>query len=451
LQTYTRTQRKNGAPYIAEAAHPDTGSWEGHDSYNHSEHYFHSGYNDLIVTGLIGLKPREDDILEVDPLAPADWAYFAIEDLRYHGHQLTILWDKDGARYGRGVGLQILVDAKQVASLNTLGKILVRLPPTSEGAPQKSARFNYAVNNDGDYFPRVTASFVDSKTPLSRANDGNYWYHLDPPNRWTCAGSTNTADWLAVDFGVRRRVDTVKLYFLDDGTNIVAPAKYALEFWDNSGWKPVPGQQRTPAEPTGHRANVVQFAVLETQKLRAIFTHAPNALTGLTEIEAWGDGLLPYAAAPPPVGNLALNRTGEGFPKAAASFSDRFGGTPEAAIDGKVVFSPTPMNRWTSFGSTNTEDWLEVDFGGSKAVGRADLYLYDDRGGVQAPKNYLLQYWDGKAWRESLNQMKTPLNPAGGMVNTVVFDPVRASKLRVLFFHNGKARSGITEIEVWEK
>ncbi len=30
LQTYARTHRKNGQPYIAEACHPDTGSWEGH-------------------------------------------------------------------------------------------------------------------------------------------------------------------------------------------------------------------------------------------------------------------------------------------------------------------------------------------------------------------------------------------------------------------------------------
>ena len=65
---------QSGQPYIAEGANPDTGSWEGHDSYNHSEHYFHSGYNDLIVTGLVGLRPRTDDVIEVNPLAPDGWA-----------------------------------------------------------------------------------------------------------------------------------------------------------------------------------------------------------------------------------------------------------------------------------------------------------------------------------------------------------------------------------------
>src|SRR5205807_10527530 len=85
-----------------EAADPDTGSWEGHDSENHSEHYFHSGFIDLIITGLVGLRPRDDDTVEVNPLAPAEWEYLALADVMYRGHRLSILWDKNGKRYGRG-------------------------------------------------------------------------------------------------------------------------------------------------------------------------------------------------------------------------------------------------------------------------------------------------------------------------------------------------------------
>jgi len=53
FQTYTRTQRLAGRPYIAEAANPDDGSWDGHNSPYHSEHYFHSGYVDLVITRMI--------------------------------------------------------------------------------------------------------------------------------------------------------------------------------------------------------------------------------------------------------------------------------------------------------------------------------------------------------------------------------------------------------------
>ena len=56
LRTYALTHRKDGRPYLAEALHPDTGSFEGHDGYNHSEHYFHSSFNDLVITGLVGLR-----------------------------------------------------------------------------------------------------------------------------------------------------------------------------------------------------------------------------------------------------------------------------------------------------------------------------------------------------------------------------------------------------------
>jgi hypothetical protein len=264
-------------------------------------------------------------------------------------------------------------------------------------------------------------------------------------------GSTNLIAWLAVDFGAPRPIDTVKLYFLDDGENIVAPASYELEFWDGQTWKPVPDQKRNPVNPEGHRANVVAFPALECSKMRLICRHDKNGRTGLTEIETWGEGTLPYQPAPPPAGNLAANRTGEGFPKASASFADRFGGKPMSAIDGKIVFRPNPMNRWTSFGSTNAADWLELDFGMPKAVSRLDLHIYDDRGGVQPPVNYTVQYWSGMEWRDAARQVKSPLAPVGSAINSVTFDQVTTSKVRVFFTHRGKARSGVTELEAWKE
>ena len=40
--------------------------------------------------------------------------------------------------------------------------------------------------------------------------------------------------------------------------------------------------------------------------------------------------------------------------------------------------------------------------------------------------------------------------PAGGQFNEVRFATVKASKVRVVFTHAGKARSGVSEVFVWD-
>jgi hypothetical protein len=455
LTTYARTHRKGGKPYIAEAANPFTGSWEGHDSYNHSEHYFHSGYCDLVITGLVGLRPRDDDTVEVNPLAPDDWDYFALEDVSYRGRRVTIFWDRTGKRYGRGAGLHVLADQEEIASAARLQRLTAKLPPRDRVGYITDV--NYAVNNEGRYYPHVSASYSSPKAPVYNVNDGNYWYHQSPPNRWTCEGTKNARDWLEIDFGIKRRVWDLKLYFLDDGKGVVPPEKYDVEYWDGKAWVAPAGLKRTPEKPAGHLANRVLFlddheaiVPLETEKFRVTFAHAKGGTTGLTEFEAWSDDRPPFKRAPSPAGNLALNEAGKGYPKASASYTSRFDKV-EMVNDGVVFLRPTPHNRWTSYESPNTTDWVEIDFGEKKEVGRVELYVYDDGGGVQAPEKYAVQSWDGKEWRDIPGQKKSPESPAGGARNTVTFPPLTTAKVRVVFTHKGKARSGLSEIEVWPK
>jgi hypothetical protein len=195
----------------------------------------------------------------------------------------------------------------------------------------------------------------------------------------------------------------------------------------------------------------VSFPTLAIQKLRIVFTHGKGGRTGLTELEAWGELAGAFQIAPPPGGNLALNLRGEGFPKANASFHDVFGGVPRLANDGKTVYRPNPINRWTSYGSPNATDWLEVDFGEPKEVGRLELCLYDDRGGVQPPASYTVQLWTGSEWQEAPGQTKTPAKPVGSAVNTVAFPRLTTAKFRVVFTHQGNSRSGVTEILAWKE
>ncbi len=179
LAIYARSHRKDGKPYLAEALHPDSGSFEGHDGYNHSEHYFHSGYCDLVITGLAGLIPRSDATLEVKPLAPGSWEYFAIDDVPYRGHLISIVWDKLGTRYKFGSGFHLLVDGKVIKSAPHPQHLsipdAVPLIQTDDIANDADTTLtNFAVNNDGTYYPRMVASFTARNSSLSKLHDGNY-------------------------------------------------------------------------------------------------------------------------------------------------------------------------------------------------------------------------------------------------------------------------------------
>ena len=89
--------------------------------------YNHSTYCDLIISGLVGLRPREDDILEINPLVPGGWNYFCLDNVNYHGRRLTIMFDRDGSRYGKGEGLQVLVYGKPAGITRKLSKLKLNL------------------------------------------------------------------------------------------------------------------------------------------------------------------------------------------------------------------------------------------------------------------------------------------------------------------------------------
>ncbi|MGB2824206.1 MAG: glycosyl hydrolase family 65 protein, partial [Phycisphaerae bacterium] len=127
LKNYARSHRRDGKPWIAENLDGVTGKWIVDKP--RSLHYNHSGFCDLVITGLAGLRPREDDTVVVNPLVPQDGLdYFCLDSVPYHGRGLTILWDRTGRRYGKGPGLLVFADGKQVAAADALRRVTGRLP-----------------------------------------------------------------------------------------------------------------------------------------------------------------------------------------------------------------------------------------------------------------------------------------------------------------------------------
>jgi hypothetical protein len=148
LSTYTsshRLQRADGkvVPWIDENLNPRTGDWiartrlkqwrdgdwdPAKGGKERGKDYNHSTYCDLIITGLVGLRPRDDDVVEVHPLLPDDiWDYFQLDNVSYHGRTLTIRWDATGERYCAGQGLAVLADGRMIARSDRLARIAGKL------------------------------------------------------------------------------------------------------------------------------------------------------------------------------------------------------------------------------------------------------------------------------------------------------------------------------------
>lgn len=141
LKIYTKSQHLKLAdgrivPWIDEDLDPFTGMWiartllrqRGSEIPERGKDYNHSTYCDLIITGLVGLRPRSDRVIEVDPLVPDGvWDYFCLDNVHYHNHILTILYDKTGRRYGKGRGLRIFANGEEIGSSKKLKRLQGKL------------------------------------------------------------------------------------------------------------------------------------------------------------------------------------------------------------------------------------------------------------------------------------------------------------------------------------
>ncbi|MPZ82183.1 MAG: hypothetical protein GEV28_18000 [Actinophytocola sp.] len=292
LRGYAATQYKNGRPYVAEAHHPDEDRWI-YDSRGHSEHYNHSTFTDLVINGLIGLRPG--DRLTVNPLVPSTWDYFALENVPYRGHNVTVLWDRDGTRYSRGAGLQVFVDGHRVARRPSPGALSVEVRTAPVAEP---VLVNDAANPYGTGYPRPFASYTNAIDSTWEAVDGRIYYDDIPHSRWTNYNSPNASDHLGVDFGVPTPVSDVRMYLYDDGGGVRTPADYSLEAWDGTSWRPVTGQRRWPAAPTGNALNRITFPTVVTSKIRVLFTNPPGAHVGVPELGAWSSSTGTVSVSP---------------------------------------------------------------------------------------------------------------------------------------------------------
>ena len=144
LKIYTNSHRFRQIPpdgdtivsdylWIDENLNPFNGDWLARtrmevQNYNHGFkergiYYNHSTYCDLIITGLVGLRPSLEQEIIVNPMIPDDWDWFCLDDIFYKGHKITLVWDRFGNKYKLGKGFLIFVDEKLKSKKSSVQKI----------------------------------------------------------------------------------------------------------------------------------------------------------------------------------------------------------------------------------------------------------------------------------------------------------------------------------------
>jgi hypothetical protein len=118
-------------PWTGEFYNGETGRWKTAE-----RDYNHSTWLDVLIPDLLGLVPRTDDVLEIDPLLPANKLdHFLLDGQHYRGHDITLVWDAPGGadHYGDSrSGFDVYVDGKCLASAPGLARIMVNLKTGQE-------------------------------------------------------------------------------------------------------------------------------------------------------------------------------------------------------------------------------------------------------------------------------------------------------------------------------
>jgi predicted GH43/DUF377 family glycosyl hydrolase len=235
LKIYTKShqlKREDGriVPWIDENLNPYTGDWiartrlktwkdgawpEGKGGKERGKDYNHSSYCDLINSGLVGLRPRADDIIEVNPLLPANtWDWFCLDNVLYHGQIITIVWDKTGDKYNKGKGLRVFANGKEIAQSETIERVTGKLPSvkeekrTSESSAgwrkyeknpvlggELGTCFDMAVLDEGNTYRMYFSWRPKRSIALVESSDGIYWSEprivLGPRSRFGWEGRVN--------------------------------------------------------------------------------------------------------------------------------------------------------------------------------------------------------------------------------------------------------------------
>ncbi|GKT84257.1 six-hairpin glycosidase [Colletotrichum tofieldiae] len=283
LQQYAQ-QHYNNILDIEENYDPDTG--EPIVGLGRSHHYFHSGYVDLILSGFVGIRPCEDDVLEVNPLAdPTAISYFRAERILYHGREVAVQWDSTGERYGEA-GLRVEVDGKVVASSEKLERLTAEVTRTSVSVARPLAQSIQLQATEP--LPIVNASVPNYNVDrLHDVFDGRIWFWTQDTiaNGFDTPENSSAEAWVSIEFG--SAVDAARAeiaFFANEEKGFDVPVSYRLQVLSGE-WTDV--ADAVYDEPLANGITNAKWAGASTESLRILVTPQEGKRVRLVELKVF--------------------------------------------------------------------------------------------------------------------------------------------------------------------
>ena len=104
----------------------DNGNWSAdRGGVERGKDYNHSGFCDLVISDLLGLKPQIDGSIKIQPLVPENWDWFCLDKVLSNGREIRVVWDKYGDHYNIGKGLMVFINDKLVNKSTTLQNMVI--------------------------------------------------------------------------------------------------------------------------------------------------------------------------------------------------------------------------------------------------------------------------------------------------------------------------------------
>lgn len=248
-----------------------------------SNHYLHSTFNNLIITGLCGFQPMTDETLKIKPLIDSSITYFCLSDVYYHGHKVTILYDKTGEKYHFGKGLKVFVDGANAELTGIDNTFTLHIGKTIVVQPEISPK-NLVLNIEGNKYPAIRASVNNSPELLQMLNDGRIWFFPEVDNRWISLASPNDNDWIEVEFDTPTVLSRIDVYPYVDNKTYLLPEHVSVTALIDGVWK----ETQFAEQPVlaANTRNILKLLPVKTTILRLNFKHKAKQIA-ISEIEIY--------------------------------------------------------------------------------------------------------------------------------------------------------------------